>query len=210
MRPRVAEVAREPVLGFLPERNDAVLAAFAAADVDELLLEVHVVEVEPDGLGASQTGRVDELHERAVSQRERVVALEGREQLLDLGGAGRVRKSPRPARRDRRVRYASRAESETQERPNSGETPRHARRCEAGARSSEPGCVIGKLAHSELVDAQTSHLEPAREVLEVDAVGPPCRVGEGRAAQKAVDLALEGHTSRFAPAVTAPRAAMTT
>jgi hypothetical protein len=50
--PRVAEVAREPVLRLLAERDDAVLATFAPADVDELLLEVDVAEVEGDCLGA--------------------------------------------------------------------------------------------------------------------------------------------------------------
>jgi hypothetical protein len=36
------EVARDPVRRLLAERDDPVLAAFAAAHVDELLLEVDV------------------------------------------------------------------------------------------------------------------------------------------------------------------------
>ena len=72
--PRLAEVAGDPVRGLLAERDDAVLRALAVPDVHVLLLEVDVAEVEPDGLGAAQPGRVDELDERAVAERERAVA----------------------------------------------------------------------------------------------------------------------------------------
>ena len=70
--PRLAEVARDPVAGLLAERDDPLLRALALADVDVLLLEVDVAEVEPDGLGAAQAGRVDELEQRAVAERERL------------------------------------------------------------------------------------------------------------------------------------------
>src|SRR5437764_14623425 len=75
--PRVAEVAGEPVLRFLAEWDDAILVAFAMADVHELLLEVDVAEIEADGLGAPEACGVDELDERAVPDRQRAVAVEG-------------------------------------------------------------------------------------------------------------------------------------
>ena len=67
------------------------------------------------------------------------------------------------------------------------------------ARAPELGRVVGELAHSEVVEAQPARVEPAREVLEVDAVRAPRRVRERGARQEAVDLALEGHMRRFAP-----------
>ena len=76
--------------GLLAERHDPLLAALAA-HVEELLLEVDVAEVEPDGLGAAQAGRVDELDERAVAEPERAVAARSAvEQRVDLGGLRRV------------------------------------------------------------------------------------------------------------------------
>src|SRR5437868_6890218 len=63
---RFAQVAGEAIGGFLAQRNDPLLAALAAHP-DELLLEVDVGEVEPDGLRASQSGRVDELEQGAVA-----------------------------------------------------------------------------------------------------------------------------------------------
>ena len=71
-RPRLTQVAREPVGRLLAERDDAILAALAVADVDELLLEVDVGEIERDRLRAPQARRVDELDERAVAERERL------------------------------------------------------------------------------------------------------------------------------------------
>ena len=65
LRSRLADVAGEPVRGLLAERDDALLAALAA-DVDGLLLVVDVHEVEPNGFAAPQSGRVDELEQRAV------------------------------------------------------------------------------------------------------------------------------------------------
>src|SRR5687768_8380771 len=72
LRPAILEVAAQPVRGLLAERDDAFLVAFAP-DAYGLLLEVDILEVEPDGLGAAQAGRVDELEERAVAERQGVV-----------------------------------------------------------------------------------------------------------------------------------------
>ena len=95
LRPRPAQVARDPERRLLAERYDAVLRALAGADVDELLLEVDVAEVEPDRLGGAQAGRVDEFDERAVAEGERAVALEAGERPLDLVPSRRVRQPPR-------------------------------------------------------------------------------------------------------------------
>src|SRR3984893_4111399 len=88
--PGVVEVARYPVRRLLAERDDAILAALTAADVHELLLEVDDSEIEPDRLGAAKTGRVHELDECTVTQRERAFALEGSELLVDCVAAGSI------------------------------------------------------------------------------------------------------------------------
>src|SRR4029079_3901325 len=102
--PRLAEGARDPVAGLLAERDDALLRPLPVPDVDVLLLEVDVAEVEPHGLGAAQPGRVDELDERAVPERERIAAhgAESVEQLVDLDRLRRVRQPPPAPRRKRR------------------------------------------------------------------------------------------------------------
>ena len=69
--PAHVDVARNQRRGLFAQRHDAVLAAFALAHVDELLLEVHVPEIEPDCFRAAQSGRVDELDERAVPEPQR-------------------------------------------------------------------------------------------------------------------------------------------
>ena len=70
LRPAVAEVAREPVRCLLAERHDPFLAALAE-HAHRFLLEVDVGEVEPDRLLAPQPGRVDQLSESSVAERER-------------------------------------------------------------------------------------------------------------------------------------------
>ena len=52
-----------------------------------LLLEVDVGEIEAYGLGAAQPGGVDELHERAIAQRERAFSLECCKLLFDVAAA---------------------------------------------------------------------------------------------------------------------------
>jgi len=83
LRPRLAQVARDDVRGFLAQRHDPLLAALAA-HTHVLLLEVDVGEVEPDRLRAAQARRVDELDEGAVAKAERAVAVDRVDQLLDL------------------------------------------------------------------------------------------------------------------------------
>ena len=136
--PRVAEVAREPVRRLLAERDDALFAALAVADVDELLLEVDVSEVEADGFGAAEAGGVDELDERAVPDRDRAVALERLEQLLDLGGGRRVGQAPRAAGREACVGDALRPERMAEEGAHGGELARDRRRRELPPRRAPP------------------------------------------------------------------------
>ena len=129
----VAEVARHPVRRFLAERHDAVLAALAAADVHELLLEVDVAEVEPDRLGAAEARGVDELDERAVAQRERALALEGGELPVDLTACGASGSRAAAPRREARVGDAGRAERVAQERADGRQLARDRRRSELAA-----------------------------------------------------------------------------
>src|SRR5215470_19393235 len=91
---RLAEVAGEPDCRLLTERHDPLLAALAAADMDELLLEVDVPEIETHSFRATQPGRVHELHERSVPERDRSVPLERLECALDLSGRGSIGQAP--------------------------------------------------------------------------------------------------------------------
>ncbi len=86
------------------------LSPLPSPDVHELLLEVDVAEVEPDRLGASQPGGVDELDECAVAQRERPLALERRKLLVDRRGRGRIRKPACATWGEPRVGHARGAE----------------------------------------------------------------------------------------------------
>jgi len=92
------EIERKTVGSLLAERHRALLAALAA-DVDELLLEVHVLEVEADRLGAAQAGRVDQLDERAVPEAERAFAAKLLQQRIDLAGLRSRRQAARALRR---------------------------------------------------------------------------------------------------------------
>ena len=58
--------------------------------MDEFLFEVDVAEVEAHGLGAPQSGGVDDLDEGAVPHGDGAVALERLEHLLDLDGRGGI------------------------------------------------------------------------------------------------------------------------
>src|SRR5215218_6401654 len=88
--PPLAEIERKPVRCLLSERDDALLAALAP-HVQRLLLEVDVSEVEVDRLAAAEAGRVDELEQGAVAERERPVAVEALEQPVELVGLRRMR-----------------------------------------------------------------------------------------------------------------------
>jgi hypothetical protein len=93
--PPVLEVDAQAVRGLLSERHGALLAALAA-DEQRLLLEVDGGEREVDRLLRPQPGRVKELEEGTVSQSERVVAVQGVQEVVGLLGTRCVgRRRPR-------------------------------------------------------------------------------------------------------------------
>ena len=196
--PRFAEVAGEPVLRLLAERHDAVLAALAVADVDELLLEVDVAEVETDRLGAAQAGGVDELDERAVAERDRAVAFERGEQLLDLGGRGGVGQAPRAAGGEPSVRHALRAERMAEEGAHGGELPRDRRRRELPRPPiAERRDVVGEDADVDLLERDPVLLEPVAELADVAAVGAARALAERRRGEEAVGCGTEVQSRQF-------------
>src|SRR5262245_20019685 len=99
LRPTGPEVARELQRGLLSERDDSLLSALAA-HVDDLALEVDIREVERHGLLAAPSGRVQELEQSSVAQRERRLAVEELEEVVDLGRLGRVREPACAPRRE--------------------------------------------------------------------------------------------------------------
>ena len=95
VRTPVAEPAAEPPRGLLADRHEPLLAALAT-HVHLLPIEVDVGEIEPDGLRRAEATRVDELDERSVPERERVVAGEPVDRALDLAQARRLGQPARP------------------------------------------------------------------------------------------------------------------
>ena len=138
LRARLAQVARDEARRLLAERHDAVLRALAVPDVDELLLEVDVAEVEPDRLGAAQAGRVDELDERAVAERERRRRRRAPSTIASTSacfGASGSRRGRRGA--SETVGHALRAEREAEQRrapPRAAARSSPARACRRAAR----------------------------------------------------------------------------
>ena len=90
--PSVAEIASHVVCSLFPKGHDALLPALPA-HMDGLALEVHVGEVEANGLRATEPTRVEELEQRAIPKREWGVTLGELEQLVDLRGLRRVGES---------------------------------------------------------------------------------------------------------------------
>ena len=133
LRPAVAEVERRAGSGLLAERDGALLAALAA-DVEELLLEVDVLEVEADRLGAPQAGRVDELDERAVAQAERPLAARARRA---------ARRPPRASARTAAAAAAS-ARAPRPERATGPSAERSSDRTAESLRPIEAGASFGR------------------------------------------------------------------
>jgi len=92
-RPRLAQVTRKNVCSLFPERHHPLLSALPAY-VHGLLLEIHISEVEVDSFLRAQAGRVHELDERAVSQRQRSLAVHRRERRIHLRCLRCVRQPP--------------------------------------------------------------------------------------------------------------------
>ena len=185
-RPGLAQVAGDGERGELAERHDALLRALAAHP-HELLVEVDVAEVETDRLGAPEAGGVDELEDRPVAERERAVAGESLDEVLDLLLLRRLRQPLGQAWRQRRVRHAGRPEGEAQERADGRDPARDRRRREPRPAPVEPGHVVGEDADVDLVDRRVSRVQPVGEMAEVGRVGPARRLGEPRRREKSVD-----------------------
>ena len=188
------EVHRHEMRRLLAERNDAVLRAFALAHVHELLLEVDVAEVEPDGFGASQSRGVDELHERAIAHAERSRRIEAVDDAVDFLSLRRVRQPARPLRRETRIRHRLRSQRVPHERADRDELARDGRRGEPAARAGEAelGDPVGEHADVDVLDG-TVGAEPAAELTQVGGVGPARPVRDTRGGEKALRCRVEGH-----------------
>src|SRR2546430_3740398 len=163
------KVARHPVTGLLAERDVALLAALAL-NMDELLLEVHVAQIEIHKLTASQAGRIHELGHSTVAQPERTVSLEPRELRVDFLGLWSLRQPPRTARRERGLGHALWTEGEPNQRPHSGELSCDRRRGEFRTAAPEVGGVIRQRANVDIVEAKSTAFKPGTELPQVDSV----------------------------------------
>ena len=94
LRTCFVQIPREEVARLFAERDDPFLSAFAA-DMKLLAVEINVRELEADGFRAAEPGRVDQLDESTIPERERPVALQPFERRLDLGGLWTVRQASR-------------------------------------------------------------------------------------------------------------------
>ena len=92
-RPAAGEVAPERLDGLAADRDDPLLAALAE-DADDAVVEVDAALAEPDRLRDPQTGTVEELDERPVSERARRRPGGGLDQPLDLARRERARQPP--------------------------------------------------------------------------------------------------------------------
>src|SRR5262249_17638281 len=156
-------IARDAERGLLAERDDALLAALPQ-HAYLLLLEVDVAEIQAHCLVTTQAGRVHQLDERLVSDRERVGTDQGIERTLYLSLRRRVRQTTRAARRERRLRDARRPEREAKEAAHRGELPPDRRRGKlARPRLSELSRVVRQDPHVDVVQLDAPLREPVAE-----------------------------------------------
>jgi uncharacterized protein DUF2071 len=200
-RAPVLEVEAEPVCGLLAERYDPLLLPLAA-HAHEFLLEVDVVEREVDRLLGAQASRIDELEKGAVPQAQCVVSVHLAEEVVGLGRARRIGKTPPAPSGQREVGHTARPQRGSQERPHGGELAGNGRLRElpglpSRAVCSEVGCVGREGASIEAFEGQAAARQPARELLQIASICLPGRVGERRARQKAVDLGFYVHGEPF-------------
>jgi hypothetical protein len=163
---------------------------------------VDVAEVEADGLGAAQSGRVDELDERAVSQRrvDRLPRRGSPSTSLDLvelrrvgqpaGACAALERSPREPERDRARSARATCTAESR------------RAIVAGASfplagATELGRVVGEHADVDLLERPLA--VPLDERAQIGGVGTTRRGGDPGGAEVAVDRSLRGSPDRFAP-----------
>ena len=192
LRSRIAQVPRDDVGCLLAERDDPLLAALAA-HAHVLLFEVDVAQVEPDRLGASEAGGVDELDQRVVAQRERPVAVERVDDRLDLLPLRRLRQALRAARPERGIGDAGRAERETEKGAHGGQVAGDRGGREPVARPAELRRVVDERADVDLLDRRPALLEPVAEAAQVGRIGAARRLGERGRGEEAVDRGFGRH-----------------
>ena len=199
LRSRLAHVARDEARRLFAERHDAVLAALAESNVHQFLLEVDVAQVETDGLGAAQACGVDELDECLVSERERPVAAERVDDVLDLALLGGIRQAARSLRGERSVWHSLRPEREPKERAHGGQLPPDRRRCEPAARprAAELGDPVRQHADIDVFDWAVRP-EPVGELAQIRGVDPARPVADSRRGEEPLRCGLEGHSMMFA------------
>ncbi len=194
--PTLPEVAGEVVRGLLPEWDDTLLAALAT-DVQCLALEVDVGEVEPHGLGGSQSSGVEDLEQRPIAERERRIAVCELQQRFDLGGLRRIREAARLAGRERSVGNACRAEGEAKTRADRREPARDRRGRKSPPSAAELRYVVGEDTRVDVVQPEPAILEPHGERAQVRAVRATCRIREPSALEEAVDGRVGVHGVEF-------------
>ena len=198
------EIAGEPVCSLLAEGDDALLAALAA-HVEQLLLEVHVAEIEADRFLAPQPRRVHELEQGAIADGEGIVTFHRGEETFDVFAVGSVRQPAWTAWRERGVRYARRSEREAQEASDRRELAPDGRRRElARSRTAELGGVVRERPHVGGLELRAAPLQPVGELADVDRVRTARPVGERRRGEEAVDGGVDLHADVFAPRGASP------
>jgi len=96
-RPAAGKVSAHGLDALAPERHDALLVSLAEA-ANNPVVEVDPAAVEAHGLAHPEPGSVEELDERAVSERARGRSVRGLDEPLDFPGgegAGQARASAR-------------------------------------------------------------------------------------------------------------------
>ena len=158
----------------------------------------------PDRLGATQAGRVDELEQRAVPEREGLEAVGAVEDRLDLVALRRVRQPPPAPRRQRDVGHRAATEREAEQASHRRQPPRDRRRRKlpAGARAAEIGCVVGEDAHVDPL--QLAVPVPPGEVAQVGRVAAARRIRHAGRSEKALDGRLQPHAQGFALPLPSP------
>ena len=178
--PCLVEVAGQRVRGLFSERNDPLLAALPP-NMKLFAVEVDVADVESNRLGAAQPSRVDQLDERMVSNRERLVAVQRNQRRLHFRRFRRVRQAPRAPRCERRIRDLRRPQGEPQKAPDRSELAGDRRRRKLPRpRSSQLGRVLRERPDVYLREREAMLFQPAAELFDVPPIGASRALAESR------------------------------
>ena len=165
------EVAAQRRRRLVAQRHDPHLAALAVHD--ELRLgRLHVPQTQRHELHAAQAAPVEQLQDDPVAQRERIRALGGRDQRVDVRHAEHARQAPAPARPGQAARRIG------GEHAGLGEVPREAAQRrelprERGRRVAAPSELGGEGAHlapPEVGDREVALGQPLEQLLQVGRV----------------------------------------